>query len=47
MRKNRKVETADERQERQDGEAQERARAHTEDRTIDEMIRQSIQLYGA
>ena len=48
MRKNRKVETADERQERLATEAQEKADAHiAEERTLDEMIRRSIQLHGA
>lgn len=48
MRKSRKAETADERQERLETEAQERARAQkAEEQTVDEMIRRSIQLYGA
>lgn len=47
MRKTRKAETVDERQERLLTEA-ERARAHSaEEQTIDEMIRRSIRLYGA
>jgi hypothetical protein len=48
MRKSRKTETDEERQERLETEAQDRARAQTaEEQTIDEMIRRSIRLHGA
>ena len=48
MRKNRKTETADERQRRLDAETQRRAQAHeSEEQTIDEAVRRSIHLFGA